>query len=1116
MSLQFILGAAGSGKSYKLYQEVCKGAEKDRAERFFVLVPEQFTLETQKILVEKSKGKGIMNIDVLSFHRLAFRVFEERPALKKPILEDMGKMMMVRKVLSEQKRKLKYFGKGLDSPGFLDELKSFLCEMLLYQVDDEMMERMIAASDQDSLMEYKLQDIQTVYKGFREKLGSDYITAEEILPQLSAVVAETEMLKGSTVCLDGFTGFTPCQVELLRELLKVCKRVIITLTMEQEGVRKSLFELSHKTIHQLTKLAIGIGVTVAPVVWTGKGKEKGSYRFSKNGALDFLEKNIFGYARKIYDREQEEIKICEAKNPRKEAVYVTSEISRLVSEEGYHYGEIAVVTGDLTLYEEYLSTEMSKLGIRYFIDNKRSVGANTFSDFILSFLEMVRRDFDYESTLRFLRGGLSPLSAAATDCLENYVLALGIRGFKSYQREWPEPYNKKRIMDMEQINQSRQKFMETAEAARNELVGGKKTVFDYVRILYSFIVKERIYEKLKEKEAAFEEAGQILLAKEYRSVYSVMMDLFDEMVALLGSEPISLDEFIKLLAAGISEGLIGFVPPSMDQVVVGDVERTRLKDIKILFFIGVNDGIIPSAGKSPGILSQRERQLLQENEIELAPTPREQIFISQFYMYLNLTKASEGLYLSYFRTGSDGGAARPSYLLRKIIAMFPSVKPLYFDESDMTVQEILGTDRGKRYMLTGLAEQDYENQPSEWWELFRYYKEHEPDEMENLYLAGIMEQKKVTKLSQKAADILYGDVLKGSVSRLEQFARCPFSHFVSYGLGLEKRQEYHVEMPDFGNVFHEALENFSDYLNQTDKQWRELEEKEMDDLVEQCVSRVTQNYKGAMFSQSERTNYMVRRIGRIMKRTIGAIALQMKGGKFEQKGFEINFARMDSAEETHLSLKEGKQMDLLGRIDRIDTYETEDKVFVRVIDYKTGSTEFEITSMYYGLQMQLVLYLEAALSLEKRTGKEIVPAGMFYYRISDPMIEAKPLMSNEAVAGEIQKKLSLNGFINGAEEVLDSTGGCFKPGKKAIGTEEEIRNMIAHTRKKMTEFGNGILEGNKEISPAKLGTSEPCGYCEYTNICGFNPQLPEHKYKELPPMDAAEVKEKIKEELEDR
>ncbi len=831
--------------------------------------------------------------------------------------------------------------------------------------------------------------------------------------------------------------------------------------------------------------------------------------------MQFLEKNIFSYTYQSFRKEQDEIHICEAKNLRKEVVYVAGEIYRLVSEEHYRYGDIAVITGDIPLYEDYLTSELSHMGIRYFIDHKRNIGANIFSEFILSLLEMLRKNFDYESTMRFLRGGLSPLTAEETDSMENYVLAFGIRGWKSYQKEWKTPYRKRKKADMEQINRSREKFISSVREVKKRFRGGKKTIGDYVRILYDYIVKEEIYHKLKQKERQFENEGQTLLAKEYHSVYQVMMELFDEMTELLGEELISAEEFPKLLGAGISEGLIGFIPPAIDQIIIGDIERTRLKDIKALFLMGVNDGLIPKGEQAPGILSQRERHIFREKNITLAPTAREQIFISQFYMYLNLTKASQKLYLSYFRMDPEGKASRPSYLLRKIRRMFPEIQTAAYDESGMDIQEILGTDRGKRYMLTGLAEKDYDNRPDIWRELFRYYKEREPEKMADIYLPGLLPAENHTKLSRKAADLLYGEVLLGNISRLERFGQCPFSHFIGYGLELEERREYRIGKPDFGNLFHDALESFSENLNRNKKKWRDLSDKEMETLAEQCVNQAAEHYKDSMFMQSERTRYIVKRIHRIMKRTIQTIASQMRDGKFEQTSYEISFSRLGSENTGYLSLADDKRMDLAGRIDRIDTYEKEDKIFVRVIDYKTGKKEFEITSMYHGLQMQLVLYLEAALGIERKSGKKTVPAGMFYYRISDPVILAEPTVSKEEIDAKIGKELSLNGFINNDEEVLLSTGNCYSSGKKGMGSEEDIYKIISHTRNKMKEFGDQIFRGSKEITPMKIKGNTYCGYCGYADICGFDPKQPEYRYQEPELLSAEEIMEKLTQEMKE-
>lgn len=1138
MSLQFILGPAGSGKSDYLYDTVCREAETNKKGQFFVLVPEQFTLETQRICVNKSKGRGIMNIDVLSFHRLAYRVFEQIPAWKRTVLEDTGKTMLVRKVLAEQKRKLKYFGKGIEKPGFLDELKSFLCELLLYRVDEEKMEDMISAANHGSLMEYKLKDLQLIYQCFLEKLGTEYMTAEEILPQLSKVVPDVEMLRGSTITLDGFTGFTPSQYELIRELLRVCGKMYLVLDFENGRTRDELFYLSRQTILAMTKLAGEIDVLVEEPVYTGRGKEKIPYRFKKGGELLHLERNLFATRYKKFSASSGELEIWENSSPKSESVHVVKEIDRLISEEGYRYGEIAVITGQLEAYREFLSMEMNRRKIRYFFDSKQSIGANVCSEFVLSMLEMFRKNFDYETTFRFLRCGLSPLEQEETDLLENYVLAQGIHTFAGYQREWSYMPDYRRECNMEVLNQIRIKFIHSIQESRERFRGGEKTVETYVRILYDVLVGHNIYRRLLEKEKEFEETGMVLLAKEYGSVYSVLMDLFDQMVELLGEEEISFKEFCDLLQAGISEGLVGFVPPSMDQVVIGDMERSRLAHIRVLFFIGINDGFVPKTTGGPGVLSERERMILEENGSSLAPGIREQVFTSQFYMYLALTRPSEKLYLSYFQRATDGSEARPSYLIRKIHLLFPEL--VVKREREKTPRDYLGTDLGRQFLLQGLSSYHTGEVSPIWCEVFRYYKLKSPEWIDQV-MERVFSEREETTLSKEAVDLIYGDVLKGSVTRLERYARCPYSHFAAYGLELNERQMYRIGLPDFGNVFHEVLERFAGELVKNKVRWRDVHPTQMDEWIEQSVEESIAGYRNEMFFQDRRTAYISKRMNRILKRTVRAIARQMQSGRYEQSGYEISFSRLSHAAETTLPLVDGKQMELQGRIDRVDTYEMEDKVFVRVIDYKTGTTKLELNSMYYGLQMQLAVYLQVASSLEKQRGKEVVPAGMFYYHISDPVIQCRMDLPDEKRELELTRELRMSGLVAEDSKILQSmdmafgqgetllpsvesnvipmaTGknGQIKTGKGMIGSRAFISRIIKHTETEIEKFGNEIVKGHKEVRPTLLGAKTGCDYCPYSNVCGFDPENPKYRYRELESLKQEEIFERLKNESERR
>ena len=1129
MSLQFILGAAGSGKSTYLYRMIAKDAAEQTNQNFIVLVPDQFTLETQKTLVEQSGKNGILNIDVLSFHRLAYRVLEEVPALRKTVLEDMGKMMILRKVLAEQKENLEYFKRGLYKPGFLDECKSFLCELTQYAIGEEDFDKMEESLGGEGLMAWKMQDLRLIYRELKAKMGDTYMMAEELVPQLTSVAASIGMLQNSVICLDGFTGFTPTQYELLETLLTICDRMIVTVTTDRTEKRGNTFSISNDTITKLSKLAMASSVRIEEPIITGKGKDKAPYRLRDSNQLTFLEENIFSFGGKKWKEEVTDISLRACRKESDEAAYVAAKIWWLVKEEGYSYDDIAVVTGDIAAYEQHLSRELNRLGIRYFMDYKKSIGANALAEYLVSFMEMYRRGMDYESTFRFLRCGLSPLATEEVDVLENYVVARGRRGYRSYERSWEFAVEK---MDLVLVNECRQKFMASIGDTWKKLQGGKKTVREFTEILYGFIVQNNLYEKIRKDSEDFEKKGKILLSKEYKSIYRLMMNLFDEMVELLGDERVAFREYEELLSAGISEGLVGFVPPTANQVMVGDVERSRLKNIKVLFFLGVNDDRIPKKKGGPGILSETERKRIESCGIELAPSPEKQAYTEEFYLYLTLTKPSQKLILTFSKMGSDGSSKRPAGLIHSIRQMFPKLS-LEDDEKEKSVLHMLGTDQGRTYLISHLADGTFK-QDMCWWELASYYQKKEPELIEKL-LRIREETKGNLRLSKEAAQRLYGDEIYGNVSRLEQFAKCPYAHFIIYGLGLSEKEEYQVESFDYGNVFHHAMEHFSHILEVRGESWKEMKEEEIETLAEECVQHATDNYKGEMFYQSKRVEFIVRRMKSVMKTALWAVWKQMQQGEFVQVYSEKKFSSADGLDALCVPLEEDKKMIFGGQIDRIDICNTGEEHLVKIIDYKSGANDLSLSKVFHGLQMQLVMYMSAAMEMEekKHPEKEAVPAAMLYYQMQEPELEWKSESETERKL-RVLKEMTCKGYVNEEPEILEKLdsgivkNGVLQSGKSSyvvpvsvnqksdkyssyskVLSTAEFQKIMEHTRKKIEEFGNRIYEGDIEVAPYQMGTETGCDYCRLKGICGMEKKELKKQAKQYDKMKEDEVWEAL-------
>ena len=616
MSLQFIFGNSGSGKSHYLYQQIVEESIRHPEKNYLVLVPEQFTMQTQKDLCMAHPRGGIMNIDVLSFGRLAHRVFEETGKERQPILDDEGKNLVLRKIAGNYEDELTVLKGNLKKQGYISEVKSVISEFTQYGIDFEQLDSFMEGLNPESYLYYKLKDIRKVYEGFEDYLRDKYITKEELLDVLSQTVPEAKMLKDSVIAMDGFTGFTPVQNRLIGELLKVCDKIMLTVEIDRREdpfVYKhpyQLFALSKQMVTSLTEVAQEVRVEIDEPVWLCKNP---SYRFKENPEMAFLEEELFRYSRRKYSGEKmRSISLHEVHTPQEEAQYVAEEIRRLVREEGYRYREIAVIASDLSTYADALEKACDRYEIPVFMDHKKSILLNSFVEYLRSLLVMVEQNYTYESVFRYLRTSLCEFTRDEVDRLENYCLALDLKGFKKWDQVWVRKTPMTTKEELEELNHLRMRFVEKLTPLHTVLKKRKKTVKEITLAVYEYLVQEKIQEQLAELEQKFQEDGELALAKEYAQIYRIVLELFDKFVELLGEEEIPLKEYCELLDAGLEEAKVGVIPPSLDQVVIGDMERTRIKNIRALFFVGANDTLLPGNAGARGLLSERDRKQFQE------------------------------------------------------------------------------------------------------------------------------------------------------------------------------------------------------------------------------------------------------------------------------------------------------------------------------------------------------------------------------------------------------------------------------------------------------------------------------------------------------------------------
>ncbi|MDO4553996.1 MAG: helicase-exonuclease AddAB subunit AddB [Lachnospiraceae bacterium] len=1127
MSLQFYIGRSGSGKSTVLYKNIIEDSIKNPKQNYILIVPDQFTLDTQKTVIEMHPRHGTMNIDIVSFHRLAWRVFEEISKDPGVVLEDLGKSMVLSRILGKRQKELLLFGSSRNKIGFIDELKSLLSEFYQYRIGMEELKAQQKKEREGSLLSEKLSELIVIMEEFEAFMGKDYIVAEQLLSVLGQRAPESMLLKDSIICLDGFTGFTPVQYELLNSLLPLCKEMIVTVTMDEKelGFQKildyELFASSKEMIQKLKKIALDRKIPVLEsIVLTEENVPKN--RFYQNPELAYLEKNLFRPFYKPNPKKTESLSVHYFQDPEEEAFFTADYISRLVREKRYRYRDIAVISGDMERYDMRLKRIFDDYHIPCFLDDTKGIRNHPLAECIRGLFALVEYDFNYESVCNYAKNGMSSITKEEADALDNYLLASGIRGYRGLSKEFTKKPGRIGEAVFQKAENARKQMIE--EVGELMKVFRKKTalVEDYLKALYFYMEKMEYEQKLSKEEKRFEAEGDFVMMKAYGQIFPAVIHLIDKIHEILGPEEMELGELQKIVDAGLDEMKLGVIPPGIDQVVIGDTQRTRLTNIKVLFFLGVNEGVIPKPAKGGGILSDMDREKLTRDDFSLAPSAKQNTALEQFYLYLNLTKPQDRLYLTLAGTDQEGKSIRPSYLLERLLLIFPNMTVVR-DEKERknhayTIKSILPDIRdGLNRFLSG--EEEKEDQEMFYW----LFQTEEGKKWISLALDGRFYKNEESPLSLQAAKAIYGLDIGASVTRLESYAGCAFAHFLRYGLMLAERAKYQLRSADLGQILHRCLELVSKEAGKEPGGLKRMEDKKRDQLVEDCLRIAVENYGSSIFHSTARNEACIDRMERLSKRTVWAIQKQLLSSDFEPEEFEWKFQSRKDLEAVRFSLDHQANLELMGVVDRIDCYEEDESLYLKIIDYKSGMQSFQLEDIYNGLQLQLVVYLNAAVEKAKKDKKKrVVPGGIFYFHIQDPLVEED---SQKSVEEELLSEFSLSGLVLADPDIvnhLDWEGQRSIPvsitkkgefsARSSVATEEQFEALSTYVKKQLVRYGNEIIGGNISIAPYRTEKKTACDYCEYRGVCGFDPSLPGNQYRRIRKKDKDEIWKQLERE----
>lgn len=1159
MSLRMLIGRTGSGKTAMCLDEIKSRLLADpEGTPIIYIVPEQMTFLSEYRLSADPELGGMIRAQVYSLSRLAWRILQETGGISRYHLNSIGINMLIRKIIEDQRDHLTLFRRTADKSGFIQQMEQMLIEFKRYCVRPEDLVRGSLQNGASKSLQDKLSDLERIYQSFEEAVAGKYINSEDYFRLLAEKAAESDYLREAELYIDGFYSFTPMEYQVIAQLMKHCRRVTVALTVDRlyldsEPDELDLFRLPGSTCHSIYQMAKTEGIEIEPPVHLTETKKW------TDPALAFLEEKFARRPVIPFNGDSSVIHVSQAVNRRAEIEGIAREIFNLVRTAGYRYRDIAVLIRNGSDYHDIVEPVFTDYQIPYFIDQKRSMLNHPLIELIRSSLEVVTGYWRYEPVFRAVKTDLLyPLQEnpkamrEKMDMLENYVLAYGIKGDKWTKKDrWQ--YRRIRGLELESTVQTdaERKIEEEINALRllvaapilrlsrrlKKADSGRKLC----EAVYVYLEELEIPEKLERWKQDAEKAGNLLKMREHDQVWNAVIELLDQYVEILGDEKVSLRQFAAVLEAGFDSLSFSLIPPALDQVMVANLDKSRLSEVKAVFVVGMNEGVLPAKITEEGILADDDRERLLAAGIKVAPVSRTRLLDENFLAYKAFTTPTDVLYVSYPLANEEGKALIPSAYVKKIKDIFPNYREHFYAADPAELEEIaqlefVSTPASTLAYLTVQLQLRKRNYPvfDFWWDVYNVLLRMGWKNKTERVLSSLFFTNKTTNLSRETADAIYGDTIQASVSRMELFNSCPFSHYIRYGLNLRDRQIFRLEAPDIGELFHAALKQIAEMVNEQNISWASLTKAQCEQLAKLAVETIAPKLQNEILLSTERHHYIKHKLEQIITRTSLILSEHAKVSGFSPIELELAFGPHGKLPPLTFSLKNGKKMELVGRIDRVDKAVDENKgIFLRVIDYKSSEKDLDLTEVYYGLSLQMLTYLDIIMTYSNELVEmEATPAGVLYFHVHNPIIQSTKILSLEQVETEILKKFKMNGLMLGDQNVIrlmDQTlesgnsqivaAGIKKDGtltkSSKVASIDDFENLRHYIRHLYEKTGNAIIDGHVEITPFKMKERKKCTFCPFQSICQFDELMEDNQYRVLTPKTNEEILQRIRKEVHD-
>lgn len=1129
MGIRFILGRAGSGKSRFALNSIKKITESETKAHCILVVPEQSSLEAQKCFLNVLGERYIEKAEVLSFKRMAEKLMNETGGLARKRLNSSGKNMLVYNILEKRKDEFKTFKMAARQKGFVNTISGLLSEFKRFNLTPDALKEAAELLNDNEELKDKLSDLEMIYSDFEDSIHEKYLDTDDDLTILANGMKDWKFIRKTNIFIDEFSSFTPQQYAVIYELLKYSNEVDVSLCLDPDmkiqEIENSIFRVTYNTKKRLEKMAEELSIYPEEDANLNSNKNN---RYLRCGSIGFLERTFFDYSAKPCSEEVTSIGLYRASNIYSEIEYAARRIIELVRDKNLRYNSIAVAARSLDGYEDTIRAVFSEYGIPNFIDNRKEVQGNLIIILVSSALNIIYRNWTYESVFVYLKTYLTGIDRNDTDMIENYVLEFGINGEKSWTSDKDWNYGKDKY-SIEKINETKRKIAAPLLKLKKS-ISKSQDIKAICTAIYEFLKDLEIEEKVQNLIEKFQSEGRIELVNEYKGIFNLLMDTMDQMVESLKGEKVDIKKLIDIFNVGLSEEKMGAIPPSLDQVLVSSLDRLKTHNVRALFILNVNDGSFPLLNSDEGILSDSDRNELMNLGYELADDTRRQAIKEQFLVYSSLTIASDYLFVSYLEADFEGKSLRPSMIINRIKDIFPKLA----EESELTLKsddaELELVSREVPSFNHMISERRIRNIKSEVLDDLYLYFERKPE-----WTARLKNAEKYYKIDNSEKNIkkenvfkIYGDNLHLSSSRFEKFVECPFGYFVQYGLKADERKIHTLSAPDLGTFMHTVLYEFAKRVNNENDSWNNLNDDTCLKYVEEITDDIIKKETDSIFLSSPRYRYFTNRFKKVLKRTCGIIRDQVNMGNFLPTYLEKEFREGAAYPPIVVELPDKTRVNIVGKIDRIDMLEKNGKTYIRIIDYKSGVCEFSLSDVYYGLRIQLLLYLDAVLNASKE--ENVLPGGILYFKIDDPLVKTDRKMTGEEIKKEIIKSFKLKGLVLKDVDVVKemdkniSGSSLVIPayvkkdgelGQSSAIDLEHFELLRKHVLRNIKKCCIEMLKGNIEINPVKTKANTACSYCLYSSICQFENGIYKNRYRTLETKSDNEVLNLIESEGEE-